>query len=197
MLNADMWNPNEYVGEGLPSSSRPRSNRSDERASFRKPDSLDAMLELAQAADGCGGGSVPLARKRGPAKGEGWSWCRPKAKQPLNMGAPPEVAADRAQLTRSLTSPSMLTEEGKEEALRVFGARPVQVRWTGERKTTSTSVIKLDPSKVPRTCNQMYGARAHEAQPPGRYVPKSTCDVCQFVDEANKSKTPYCAQIRF
>lgn len=175
-------------------------------------DSLDDMLDLAKAKgvdDGSGARQVEwpppagpmspaqrvaLARGRVP-KGESWDWCRPQPRQQPNLKPPPP--RDSYQMERSLSSPSTLTYEGRDEASRVLGAHVGSAAPIGQRRPSATRFEPLSAAQVPKTCNQMYGARAHEADRSGRFLPKSTCDVCQFVDEAAKSRTPYCAQIRF
>lgn len=77
----------------------------------------------------------------------------------------------------------------------------------GARRTASTPMSRTpslsrmgdEPatSWMPRTSNQMYGAKAHEAEKGATFLPRGTCDIVQFVDQATKTKTNYCAEIRF
>mmetsp|Transcript_5709 Transcript_5709/g.16171 ORF Transcript_5709/g.16171 Transcript_5709/m.16171 type:complete len:215 (-) Transcript_5709:77-721(-) len=137
---------------------------------------------------------VPVPREKGAAS---WSWCRPQPPKTPSLKPPPDVAADRFQLARVLSSPTTLTDEGRDCAVRVLGVSPESVMVAARaRKMSEPRLTPLDPKSVPQTCNQMYGARAHEAQRPDQYLPKNTCDVGRFADAANKSKTPYCPHIR-
>jgi len=150
-----------------------------------------APLSLAQ--------KVATARGRIAAKGtEDWDWCRPRLRAPLASSIPDGPLESR--MHRTLSSPSTLTGEGKEEAQRVLG-NMAQLQSPVRRPARPTSSMEpladQKPKKFPQTCNQMYGALAHQADRSSKFLPKSTCDVCLFVDAANKSLTPYNASIRF
>mmetsp|Transcript_20707 Transcript_20707/g.44134 ORF Transcript_20707/g.44134 Transcript_20707/m.44134 type:complete len:219 (+) Transcript_20707:62-718(+) len=119
---------------------------------------------------------------------------------PPRRAAPPPGPDAQSQLHRVLSSPSTLTFEGLQESRRVLGAATYEppsggAGWTP--MSAGRSLEPIDKSKIPKTSNQQYGSRATEADPKMKRFPKSTCDVCVFVDNATKTKTPYNASIRF
>lgn len=143
-----------------------------------------------------------------------WEWCRPlpgaktdpstSEKHQIEHGAHADP-----RLSRVLSSPSTLTAEGVKEAARVLGSMVNAGMGTSicQLASSTTNSLEILPpeknaggvvsSKVPKTCNQIYGARAHESDRKRVFLPKSTCDVCLFSDVAHKTKTPYCPSIRF
>jgi len=155
----------------------------------------------------------PAAVRRvrtGRAKGSGWSWC---LRRDAANEAPNHLSVDRAQvedvfqMARTLSAPSTLTTVGVQERMRVM-ATP----WTGSvtngtyRPSSSSRRNSMkyfdEPDdglqfSLPQTTNQRYGARAAEAQPPAKFFPKNTCDVCEFADSATKTLTPYVPHLRF
>uniref|UniRef100_A0A7S1PJV4 Uncharacterized protein n=1 Tax=Alexandrium catenella TaxID=2925 RepID=A0A7S1PJV4_ALECA len=153
--------------------------------------------------------TTPLVRRvrEGASTSKNWGWCLPKEAR-MGTGASLSQAADGGavdslQLNRSLSSPSTLTIAGQQERMRVMatnwephvGALP-----KAPSRPSTLEMLKSSDSKqfkLPQTDNQKYGSRLHEAKPLDKFFPKSTCDVCQFTDVAQKTLTPYCAQIRF
>eukprot|EP00930_Biecheleria_cincta_P009816 TRINITY_DN11164_c0_g1_i2.p1 TRINITY_DN11164_c0_g1~~TRINITY_DN11164_c0_g1_i2.p1 ORF type:complete len:268 (-),score=36.34 TRINITY_DN11164_c0_g1_i2:53-769(-) len=139
---------------------------------------------------------------------EGWGWCRTKGGLLDVSDRAPAPAPIGAMLGRTLSSPSMLTFEGRAEAGRVLGARPPHlVEGTlvtagrqaaeGSRPNSGLREAALSKFDPPKTCNQIYGSRTAIAETPLTKFNKNSCDVCLFVDSMHKTKTSYCPQIRF
>jgi len=142
-------------------------------------------------------GALRATGARGGAK-VSWDWCQPKRRGSLQAREDPEKLVGYHS-KRDLTSPSTLTWEGQNEAMRVLGATATST--SGFRSMGSTGFDERPKTtslkKLPMTCNQIYGSRAEQAEPAAKYVPKNTCDVCRFVDAMVLSKTPYNPSIRF
>lgn len=139
---------------------------------------------------------------------EGWGWCRTKGNLLDVSDRAPAPAPMSAMLGRTLSSPSLLTFEGRSEAGRVLGARPPHlVEGTlvtagrqaaeGGRPNSALKDAALSKFDPPKTCNQIYGSRTAVAEHPLTKFNKNSCDVCLFVDSMSKTKTNYCPQIRF
>jgi len=141
---------------------------------------------------------------------EGWQWCRLKGSlMSASDLAPPRAPPGAPELGRSLTSPSMLTEEGQREATRVLGATPPEfmpgptmaASRDGSRPSSAAQRAAAEAAsnyRVPQTCNQIYGSRNATAEKaPLSKWGKNSCDVCLFKDAMDKTKTPYNASIRF
>jgi len=140
------------------------------------------------------------SRKTAPAKGVSsallanrgkmdFSWCAPKKPSQADKGY---ILQDH----KTIEGPSTKSWEGQMEASRVLGAAPADPH-SGQTNPVFKST-DFDMKKYQlRTCNQMYGALAHEREQPLRFVPRNTCDECLFVNAMVLSKTPYNPSIRF
>eukprot|EP00931_Biecheleriopsis_adriatica_P103923 TRINITY_DN78706_c0_g1_i1.p1 TRINITY_DN78706_c0_g1~~TRINITY_DN78706_c0_g1_i1.p1 ORF type:complete len:255 (-),score=48.80 TRINITY_DN78706_c0_g1_i1:106-870(-) len=145
---------------------------------------------------------------------EGWDWCLAKGNlmSPSDL-APPPAPPGAPELGRSLSSPSMLTEEGARESVRVLGAQLPQYQQQmsllasvgrqateGSRPSSAAQraiAAAASDYTVPMTCNQIYGSRWKTAEKVVTKFAKNSCEECVFVDNMHKTKTQYCPQIRF
>lgn len=105
-------------------------------------------------------------------------------------------------LGTSLSSPCLLSEEGRREAGRVLGSMRVPyVPDASSRSSTPSSTSRQKPDlkhsyQIPLTTSSMYGARVSQADKGGKWFPKNTCDLVGFVDSMTKTQTPYCFHLR-
>mmetsp|Transcript_33636 Transcript_33636/g.72915 ORF Transcript_33636/g.72915 Transcript_33636/m.72915 type:complete len:162 (-) Transcript_33636:46-531(-) len=143
-----------------------------------------------------------------PAGDVSWDWCIPKERRPLVAKIPEGPPAPARTLQ---SSPCFLSKEGQASAQRMlcvfdFPAAPERATAEGTSAISAKKLLKtegtssltlLDAAKIPKTCNQMYGSQAPEAERKTKFVPKSSSEMSLFVDSAFKSMTPYNASIRF
>merc|ERR1712232_477177 len=142
-------------------------------------------------------------RGQHPERKSDWSWVFPKGPKNFDLKQMGEIDVHPGEpasgINRHFSSPSTLTYEGQREASRVLGSNAHFPPPGGYSKRVVKEEPPLPPrNKVPQTCMQLLGSRAHMADwKDRRYIPKSSCEAVLFVDQANKSNTPYDPSIRF
>jgi hypothetical protein len=104
------------------------------------------------------------------------------------------------RLTRSLTSPTTLSDEGFRESLRILGTNSSLGAESFSPSASASrprDLVPIDRSKLSETTNQLYGSRPPMPEESPVFHPKNTCDVCRFQNSMIMTGTRYAPNIRF
>jgi len=165
----------------------------------KKEDPADKLEQRRAAQVG-----LPAAPASIPGSGS-WAWCLgPKQKRLDNMDLDAGHTAHHMSLhQKSLSTGTLKIHETRREAERVLGATyhtegpPTPGSETSSQGARRRITEIQEARFVPATCNQMYGALHHAAEPVVVKHRKNTCDECLFVDALTKTGRLHCPEIRF